>query len=115
MRSSMEAGPPSGVMHRMSKHLLQAVRIAALLVVATICGLCLAAPGPNTHAHLAPADGVLITSNQIAGFNNQGRDFSVYLPQANGTCPSQASKPIYRSCNRPGNVNDGGHRCRGEV
>ena len=36
MRSSMEAGPPSGVMHRMSKHLLQAVRIAALLIVATI-------------------------------------------------------------------------------
>jgi hypothetical protein len=75
-----------------------------------ICRFYLPAPGPNTHAYLAPTDCATVTSNRLAGFNDEGRDFAVYLPDATGSCPTAAAKPVYRSYNRRDNVNDAGHR-----
>ena len=75
-----------------------------------ICRFYLPAPGPNTHTYLGPADCALVISSHIAGFNDEGRDFAVHLPFADGSCPAAAPNPVYRSFNRRDNVNDAGHR-----
>ena len=75
-----------------------------------ICRFYLPAPGPNTHTYLAPADCAQIIAAHLAGFNDEGRDFAVYLPDTTGTCPAVAPNPVYRSYNRRDNVNDAGHR-----
>jgi hypothetical protein len=83
---------------------------AAPVGTVPICRFYLPAPGPNTHTYLGPADCALVISSRIAGFNDEGRDFAVFLPEPTGACPAVAPKPVYRSYNRRDNVNDAGHR-----
>lgn len=65
--------------------------------------------GSNTHFYGRPSDCNLVRNTGNPVFEYEGEDFAVAIP-TNGTCPSTAPFPVYRSFNNRVVQNDGNHR-----
>lgn len=78
-----------------------------------ICRFYVSSDSPFTSSHFYGAertDCSALIAARLAGFNFEGYDFAVALPDVAGTCPANAKLPVYRAFRKAANSKTANHR-----